>query len=104
MDLVTIVLHQNAVGNFRYQLMLVVVHLVAPQNLGELNQGAHLSCRDVVHLVVERPRLVVFVVDAELRHQLKMDCYLDEVDAELRHQLKMDCYLDEAQQELEVLE
>jgi hypothetical protein len=33
-----------------------------------------------------------------------MDCCLDEVDAELRHQLKMDCYLDEAQQELEVLE
>jgi hypothetical protein len=109
MDLVTMVLHQNAVGNFRYQLMLVVVHLVAPQNLGELNQGAHLSCQVVVHLVVERPRLVVFVVDAELRHLLKMDCCqvsvdLDEVDAELRHQLKMDCCLDEASQELEVLE
>ena len=73
------------------------MHLVAPQNLGELNQGAHLSFRDVVHLVVERPRLVVFVEDVELRHRLKMDCYLDEVDAELRHQLKMDCYLDEAQ-------
>jgi hypothetical protein len=26
-------------------------------------------------------------VDVELRHQLKMDCYLDEVDVELRHQL-----------------
>ena len=68
MDLVTMVLHQNAVGNFRYQLMLVVVHLVAPQNLGELNQGAHLSFRDVVHLVVERLHPVVFVVDVELRH------------------------------------
>jgi hypothetical protein len=37
------------------------------------------------------------VVDAELLHLLKMDCYLDEVDAELLHLLKMDCYLVEAQ-------
>jgi hypothetical protein len=44
--------------------------------------------------VVLLENLVVFVVDAELRHQLKMDCYLDVVDAELRYQLKMDCYLD----------
>ena len=34
------------------------------------------------------------VVGVELRHQLKMDCYLDVVGVELRHQLKMDCYLD----------
>ena len=37
------------------------------------------------------------MVDAELRHLLKMDCFLDVVDAELRHLLKMDCYLDVVQ-------
>ena len=82
-DLVTTVLHQCVVGNFLYQLMQVEVHLVALQNLGEQNQGAHLSFQDVVHLVVEHLHLVVFVVDVELRHLLKMDCFLDEVQQEL---------------------
>ena len=36
-------------------------------------------------------------MDAELRHLLKMDCYLDAVDAEPHPLLKMDCYLDVAQ-------
>ena len=47
---------------------------------------------DVAHLGELHPMDVV--VDAELHHRLKMDCYLDVVGAELCHQLKMDCYLD----------
>jgi hypothetical protein len=43
------------------------------------------------------------VVDAELRHRLKMDCFLDEADAELRHLQRMDCFLDEELLVLEVL-
>ena len=59
---------------------------------------AHL---DVAHLDELHPADVV--VDAELRHQLKMDCYLDVVDVELCHQLKMDCYLDVEQRVLQEL-
>jgi hypothetical protein len=47
---------------------------------------------DVAHLDELRPLDVV--VGVELRHQLKMDCYLDVVDVELCHQLKMDCFQD----------
>ncbi len=56
---------------------------------------------DVVHLDVVHPdvmHLLVVVVDVELLHQLKMDCYLDEVGVEVRHLLKMDCCLDVVQQ------
>jgi hypothetical protein len=47
---------------------------------------------------------VVVVVDAELRHLLKMDCYQDVVDAERRHLLKMDCCQGAELLELLVLE
>jgi hypothetical protein len=48
----------------------------------------HLPYLDVVNLF-----LVVVVVDAELRHLLKMDYYQVAADVELRHLLKMDCFL-----------
>jgi hypothetical protein len=73
-------------------LMQDVVHLDVLQILDEQNLVAN---RPFLVVVLQSP--VVAVVDAELRHLLKMDCYLDEVDEELRHLLKMDCYLDEAQ-------
>jgi hypothetical protein len=90
MDLVMMVLHLCVVGNFlrQFQLKEDVVLLGAQQNLGEQNQGVHLPYLDVAHLF-----LVVVVVDEELRHLLKMDCYQDAVDVELRHLLKMDCCL-----------
>jgi hypothetical protein len=76
------------VGNFLFQFQLLedVVLLDALQNLGEQNQGVHPPYLDVAH-----PFLVVVVVDAELRHLLKMDCYQGAVDGELRYLLKMDC-------------
>jgi hypothetical protein len=88
MDLVMLVLHQYVVGNFlrQFQLLEDVVLLDALQNLGEQNQDVHLPYLDVVH-----PFLVVVVVDAELRHLLKMDCYQGAVDVEVHHLLKMDC-------------
>ena len=66
-----------------------VVHLDVQQNLDEQNL-------DVIppFLVAVHPFLVnlqVVVADAELRHQLKMDYFLDEADVELRHLMKMDC-------------
>jgi hypothetical protein len=65
-----------------------VVYLDAQQNL----VAVHL---DVVHLDVMH--LLGVVVDAERRHQLKMDCYQDVVDVEVRHLMKMDCYQDAVQ-------
>jgi hypothetical protein len=85
-DLAMLALHQYVVGNFLFQLLEDVVLLDALQNLGEQNQGVHPPYLDVV-----RPFLVVVVVDAELRHLLKMDCYQGAVDVELRYLLKMDC-------------
>jgi hypothetical protein len=87
-DLAMLALHQYVVGNFLFQFQLLedVVLLDALQNLGEQNQDVHLPYLDVVH-----PFLVVVVVDAELRHLLKMDCYQGAVDVELRYLLKMDC-------------
>jgi hypothetical protein len=81
-------LHQYVVGNFlcQFQLLEDVVLLDALQNLGEQNQGVHLPYLDVV-----RQFPVVVVVDAELHHLLKMDCYQGAVDVELRYLLKMDC-------------
>ena len=50
---------------------------------------------------------MVFVVDAVLRHQLKMDYYQDVVDAvpkQMCHQLKMDYCQDVALQALHLLQ
>jgi hypothetical protein len=63
-----------------------VEYLDAQQNLDVV----HL---DVVHL--DAMHLLGVVVDAELRHQLKMDYCLDAVDVEVRHLMKMDCFQDE---------
>jgi hypothetical protein len=101
MDLVSMALHQYVVGSFLhlFQLLEDVVLQDALQNQGEQNQVVHLPFLDVAHQC-----LVVVVVDAELRHLLKMDCYQDAVDAERRHLLKMDCYQDAELLELQVLE
>ena len=42
------------------------------------------------------------MVDAELRHLLKRDCFLDAADEGLRHLMKMDCFLDEVQELMEL--
>ena len=66
------------------------MHQDVPQNLDEQNLDVNRP-----FLVAERHfpvHLQDVVVDAVLRHQLKMDCCLDVVGVELRHQLKMDCY------------
>jgi hypothetical protein len=82
--------HLYAVGNFLdHQYQLVVVYLDALQNQGEQIQDVVLTFQ-AAHLL----HLLVVVVGVELRHQLKMDYYLDAVDEELRYLLKMDCYLD----------
>jgi hypothetical protein len=108
--------HQDAV---RHQLMdlncdmdlmhlVHLLHLDVVQNLDVLD---HLHLQDVVHLDVQQNLVVVrrgvehldvlhplvAVVDAELRHQLKMDYFLVAVDEELLPLQRMDCYLDEAQ-------
>ena len=75
-----------------------VVHLDVQQNL----DVAHL---DVAHLDALRP--LVVVVDAELRHQLRKDYFLDVVGVELPHLMRMDCCQDVVQQvhqKLELLE
>jgi hypothetical protein len=84
--------HLCEVGNFRYQRLLVVVNLVEPQNLDELNLDADLTCQDVAHLL----RQLVVQVGEELRHQLRMDYFRDAVDAELRHLMRMDYFRDAA--------
>jgi hypothetical protein len=81
--------HQFVVGSFRYQHLLDVVNLVGQQNLVELNLDVDLTCQDVAHQL----HLLVVPVDADLRHQLRMDYFQDEVDVELRHQLRMDYFL-----------
>jgi hypothetical protein len=70
------------------------VHLDVQQNLDAQNLDVIPPFLDEVHQFLVNQLDVV--VDAELRHQLKMDCYLDVVDAELRYQLKMDYFLDVA--------
>jgi hypothetical protein len=89
--------HPYVVGNFLMQVGVVKMDVL--QNLDAQNLDAVLTCQDEVNLV---HCLQVVAVDAELRHQLKMDYYLDVVGAELRYQLnfqmKMDCYLDVAPQ------
>jgi hypothetical protein len=65
------------------------VHRDVQQNLDEQNLDVNRPFLVAVrHFLVH---LQDVVVDAVLRHQLKMDCYLDVVGVELRHQLKMDC-------------
>jgi hypothetical protein len=75
-----------------------VAHLDVQQNLDEEHQV-------VAHLDVLHP--LVAVVDAELRHLLRMDCFQDAVDVELLRLLRMDYFQDVAQlvhQELELPE
>jgi hypothetical protein len=73
-------------------LMQDAVRLDVQQNLDEQNLDVIPPFLDEAHRFLVN--LQVVVEDVELRHQLKMDCFLDEVDVELRHQLKMDCFLD----------
>jgi hypothetical protein len=84
--------HQYVVGN--YLLKVDAVKMVALQNLDEQNQDVVPTFLNAVYLVHQ----LDVVVDAELHHQLKMDCYQDVVDVELRfllnHSMKMDCYQD----------
>ena len=93
-------------GHCFYMVNLVLVHRLrveenphllvdeilvdVQQNLGVLNLDVVRSFLDVVHQVVVE-------VDVELRHQLKMDYFLDAAGEELRHRLKMDCFLDAVQ-------
>jgi hypothetical protein len=99
MDQKMLVLHQYVVDSFQFLHLLDEVHRDALQNLDVPNLDALLSFLDEVHLF-----LVDVVVGAELRHQLKMDCYQDVVGVELRHQLKMDCYQDVEQSVLRALQ
>ena len=94
MDLKMLVRHQYVVGNylFLFRRLLVEVRQDVLQNLDEQNLVVLPPFLDEVHLF-----LVVAVVDAELRHLLKMDCYQDVVGVELRHLLRMDCYQDVVQ-------
>jgi hypothetical protein len=76
-------------------LMQVAAHLDVLQIRGEQNLDVIPSFQDV-----ERQFPQLAAVDAELRHLLKRDCFLDVVDEEPRYQLKMDCCLDEVQVQL----
>jgi hypothetical protein len=100
-DLMMLELHLYAVGNFQFQFqhLLDAVHLDVLQNLDEQNLVALLPFLDAV-----RQSPVDVVVDAELRHQLRKDYFLDVVGVELRHQLKKDYFLDEVQRVHLVLE
>jgi hypothetical protein len=89
MDLMMLAPHLYVVGNFlfRFQHLLVAAHLGALQNLVALNLDELRPFQGVVHLVV-------VLVDAVLRHLLRMDYFQDVVDAVLRHLLRMDYFLD----------
>jgi hypothetical protein len=69
-----------------------VVNLVGLQNLDELNLDEDLTCQVVVHLL----RQLGVQVDADLRHQLRMDYFRDAVDVELRYLKRMDYFQDAA--------
>ena len=73
-------MHLYVVEN--YLMQVDAVRMVAPQNLDALNQDVVLTFLDVAHLVHQ----LVVVADAELHHQLKMDCCQDVVAAELPRQ------------------
>ena len=96
MDLMKLVHRLCVVDSFHFQFQhqhLADVHLPdVLQNLDEQNRDEHLSYLDVVHQL----NLLVFEVDVELRHLLKMDCYQDEVVVELPPLMKMDYFLDVA--------
>jgi hypothetical protein len=72
--------HQYVVENFLTQVD--VVKMEVQQNLDALNLDVVLTFLVVVNQV---HYLQVFAVDVELRHQLKMDCYLDVVGVERRY-------------------
>ena len=84
--------HQFLVGNFRYQYLLDVVNLVGLQNLDELNLDEDLTCQVAVHLLHQ----LDVQVGADLRHQLRMDCFQVAVDVELRYLKRMDYFQDAA--------
>jgi hypothetical protein len=90
MDLMQVfLLHLDVVQNLDVMIrphLQVVVHLDVQQNLDEVRRDV--VRRDEVHPLVAE-------VDAELRHLLRMDYYLDEEDVELRRWQRMDYYLDE---------
>ena len=65
--------HLCVVGSFRYQHLLDVVNLVEQQNLDGLNLDVDLTCQVVAHQLHQ----LVEQVDVELRHQLRMDYFLD---------------------------
>jgi hypothetical protein len=81
---------QYAVGNFQYQHLLVVVNLVALQNLDELNPDVVLTFPDEVHQLHQ----LVAVAGVVLRHQLRMDYFQVVVDEEQRHLKRMDYFQD----------
>jgi hypothetical protein len=85
--------HQYVVENFLMQVG--VVKKDVQQNLDALNLDVGQTFLVEVNLV--RHRLDV-VEDVELRHQLRMDCFLDVVGVEahyrLNFQLKMDYFPD----------
>ena len=80
--------HQRVAGN-QLRYLLDVVHLDVLQNLDELNLDVGQTFLDVAHRVHQ----LDVVVDAELRHRLRMDYFLGEVGVEQRHLLRMDCCL-----------
>ncbi len=69
-DLKKLELRLYVVDSFLIQFLHLqdVVHLDVLQNLDEQNLGVHLPYLDAVHLLD-------VVVDVELRHPLRMDCY-----------------------------
>ena len=84
--------HQFVVGNFQFQHLLDVVNLVVLQNLDELNLDEDLTCQVAVHLLHQ----LVVQVGADLRRQLRMDCFQVAVDVELRYLKRMDYFQDAA--------
>ncbi len=83
-----------------------LLHLDVVQNLDELarrpdvehpdvQQNLDVVHLDVVHLDAQHP--LDAEVDVELRHQLRMDYFLDAVDVELLHRQRKDYYRDAVQ-------
>ena len=85
--------HLHAVGSFQCQHLLDVLKLVGLQNLDELNLDEDLTCQVVVHQLHQ----LVGQVDAELRHQLRMDYFRGAVDVGLRYLKRMDYFRDVVQ-------
>ena len=85
--------HPSEVGSFRFLHLLDVVNLDVLQKLDELNLDVGPTFLDEAHQLDQLDQSDV-VVDAELRHRLRMDYFLGEVGVELRHLQRMDCCLD----------